>query len=98
MILAWRNAERTVLAKAVGDHTVIIEPGHPEWAQLSKRPDIAEYVDPADPRAEIRAQRQAAFMAEADPLFFQAQRGEATMDEWWAKVAEIRARLPYPDE
>jgi hypothetical protein len=38
--------------------------------------------------------RRAAYIAEADPLFFKAQRGEATMEEWQAKVAEIKARFP----
>jgi hypothetical protein len=38
--------------------------------------------------------RRAAYIIEADPLFFKAQRGEATMEEWQAKVAEIKARYP----
>ena len=38
--------------------------------------------------------RQVAYITEADPLFFKAQRGEATMEEWQAKVAEIKARYP----
>jgi hypothetical protein len=38
--------------------------------------------------------RRAAYIAEADPLFFKAQRGEATMEEWQAKVADIKARFP----
>ena len=38
--------------------------------------------------------RRAAYIAEADPLFFKAQRGEATMEEWQAKVQEIKARFP----
>ena len=38
--------------------------------------------------------RQAAYIAESDPLFFKAQRGEATMEEWQAKVAEIKTRFP----
>ena len=38
--------------------------------------------------------RRSAYIAEADPLFFKAQRGEATMEEWQAKVAEIKARWP----
>jgi len=38
--------------------------------------------------------RQQAYIAEADPLFFKAQRGEATLDEWQDKVAEIKARYP----
>jgi len=42
--------------------------------------------------------RRAAYQLEADPLFFMAQRGEATLAEWQAKVTEIKARFPYPAE
>ena len=44
--------------------------------------------------AVIKEMRSAAYKAEADPLFFKAQRGEATNDEWLAKVAEIKVRFP----
>jgi hypothetical protein len=45
--------------------------------------------------AEIASRnRQQAYIADADPLFFKAQRGEATMEEWQAKVAEIKQRFP----
>ena len=47
-------------------------------------------------RQQVERNRAAAYAAEADPLFFKAQRGEATTDEWTAKVAEIKARFPYP--
>jgi len=47
-------------------------------------------------RMEARQARAAAYAIEADPLFFKAQRGEATIEEWQAKVAEIRSRYPYP--
>ena len=43
-----------------------------------------------------KIKRARAYAAESDPLFFKAQRGEATTDEWTAKVAEIKARFPYP--
>ena len=46
----------------------------------------------------VRGQRQNAFQQEADPLFFKAQRGEATIEEWQAKVDEIRDRFPYPED
>lgn len=42
----------------------------------------------------IEANRRTAYITEADPLFFKAQRGEATMEEWQAKVAEIKTRYP----
>jgi hypothetical protein len=49
-------------------------------------------------KAEQEAKRKAAYTAEADPLFFMSQRGEANVEEWQAKVAEIKARYPYPAE
>jgi len=45
---------------------------------------------------QVRRNRASAYTAEADPLFFKAQRGESTIEEWQAKVAEIRNRYPYP--
>ena len=38
--------------------------------------------------------RRNAYFLESDQLFFKAQRGEATMQEWQDKVAEIKARFP----
>jgi hypothetical protein len=43
---------------------------------------------------EAERKRAAAYVSESDPLFFKAQRGEATMEEWQAKVAEIKAKYP----
>lgn len=40
-----------------------------------------------------KAIKRKAFEKEADPLFFKAQRGEATMQEWLDKVEEIRNRV-----
>ena len=45
-----------------------------------------------------KAQRAEAYRQEADPLFFKAQRNEATLQEWETKVAEIKARYPYLEE
>jgi hypothetical protein len=53
-----------------------------------------EPLTPEQQAAFIARQRQLAYQSEADPLFFKAQRGEATMAEWQAKVAEIKARYP----
>ena len=46
--------------------------------------------------ADCEANRKAAYADEADPLFFKAQRGEATEAEWKAKIAEIKERYPKP--
>ena len=61
----------------------------------------SEWVPIAPPtptQAEQEAKRQAAYTAEADPLFFKWQAGEATEAEWLAKREEIRTRFPYPEE
>lgn len=47
--------------------------------------------------AEVERQRQAAYQAEADPLFFKSKRGKATEKEWLDKIDEIDARFPYPE-
>jgi hypothetical protein len=55
-------------------------------------------VDPAKAAAkkaaEAEAQRRVAYAAEADPLFFKAQRGEVEQQEWLDKIAEIKTRYP----
>ena len=56
------------------------------------------YVPPEPPTlAQQKAARAAAYRNESDPLFFQAQRGEATNQDWLDKIAEIQARFPYPE-
>lgn len=66
--------------------------------QLDQAKVDAAAVIVAEEQALAAAQRNraSAYTAEADPLFFKAQRGEATIEEWEAKVEEIRTRYPYP--
>lgn len=47
--------------------------------------------------AQVEQERKAAYSQESDPLMAQYLRDEATKEEWLAKVAEIKERLPYPD-
>lgn len=42
--------------------------------------------------------RQVEYRKVADPLFFKAQRGDATMEEWQNTVAAIKAKYPYVTE
>lgn len=68
------------------------------WVVVDPEP-LPEPVAPLPPtKDEQEALRRVAYMTEADPIFFMAQRGEATMEEWTAKIAEIKARYPYPTE
>ena len=61
-----------------------------EWIDAGNEPIYEEtpVVDNSD------ALRAAAYREESDPLFFKAQRGEATIDQWLAKVQEIKNRYP----
>lgn len=64
----------------------------PTEAEVNAEIAVLEAALPNKIAAENRA---AAYKAEADPLFFKAQRGEATQQEWLDKVAEIQQRFPY---
>lgn len=69
----------------------VIKPGSNGKPMLANPPaPTAEEI-----AAAVTNARAAAYAKESDPLFFKAQRGEGTMEEWMAKVAEIKAR--YPD-
>jgi hypothetical protein len=48
--------------------------------------------------AEAKNARAVAYRNEADPIFFQYQRGDATEQEWLSKIEEIRTRYPYPEQ
>jgi hypothetical protein len=54
-------------------------------------------ADIAAAEAAQKAARAEAYRTESDPLFFKAQRGEATMEEWLAKVEEIKNRGQFVD-
>jgi len=42
-----------------------------------------------------KQQRAQAYRDVADPVFFKAQRGEATLEEWQNLVEEIKTQYPY---
>lgn len=68
-----------------------------EWVQTWQvTPLSAEEIAQiqSDRAEQTRLQRQAAYQAEADPLFFKWQRGEATEQDWLDKIAEIKTRFP----
>jgi hypothetical protein len=80
----------------------VVSPAYAGWSngeyELVEAPP-APPVEPVPPtKAQQADNRRAAYVIEADPLFFMSQRGEATTAEWQAKVAEIKARYPYPAE
>jgi hypothetical protein len=68
-------------------------PAEPTPEEMAARAD-ADYQTALAERD--RALREA-LAAEADPLFFQWQRGEVAKEDWLAKVAEVKARFPKPE-
>jgi hypothetical protein len=80
-----------------GDDLEWLSPDIPQPTEAEIQAELDRLI--ADqPRKEAQAARAAAYASEADPLFFKAQRGEATIEEWQSTVADIRARFPYPNE
>jgi hypothetical protein len=73
-----------------------------EWHNVESSAEYLAWLaagntpQPADPppAPDYSALRRAAYAAESDPIFFMAQRGEATQQEWLDKVVEIKARWP----
>ena len=60
------------------------------WLGEGNTPELADLP----PAPDNKALRQAAYVAESDPIFFKYQREEATKEEWLAKIEEIKARYP----
>ncbi len=86
----------TIINVQTGEVTAIPLTAEEIAQRAAKREAYERDVLPGVLRQQAEANRAAAYRSEADPLFFKAQRGEATTDEWTAKVAEIKARFPYP--
>jgi hypothetical protein len=79
-LMEGQASGKRIVADASG-HPILQDPPPPTAAEIA---------------ASVTAARAAAYRDESDPLFFKAQRGEGTMQEWLAKVEEIKARYPRP--
>lgn len=80
-----------------------------EWLDESPKPTKAELeavaadVEYEVAYEEVEAKRQAAYSAPAskggsDALYWRAERGKGTKQQWMARVAEIDALYPYPEK
>ena len=86
----WVQVQNIATIEQFG-FTVADFPDAPVPEQPDYSPDQQEQERKA---AEAVESRRQAYVAESDPIFFMAQRGEATMEEWQAKVDEIKQRFP----
>jgi hypothetical protein len=73
------------------------------WLSDSPKPSKAD-LDAAWPAvqyqrayAQVEQARHAAYIADADPLFFKWQRGTGTEQEWLDAVQAVKDAHPYPD-
>lgn len=89
----WVQVQNTATIKQFG-FTISDFPDAPVPPMPTSNPDQQEQERKA---AEVEENRKAAYISESDPLFFKAQRGEATMEDWQAKVDEIKQRFPDQD-
>jgi hypothetical protein len=72
------------------------------WLDDSPKPTQAE-LDAAWPQVEwdreyeqAQQARHAAYVSDADPVFFRWQRGQATEQDWLDAVAAVDTAHPYP--
>lgn len=65
------------------------------WVSDKGTYDMLEQQQVYQKHAEQVNNRLHAYKNEADPLFFMSQRGEATQEQWLAKIEEIKTRYPY---
>lgn len=70
--------------------------GNPVELDQAKVDAAAVVIAEEQAMAAIKRSRAVAYSVEADPLFFKAQRGAATMEEWQGKIKEIQERYPLP--
>lgn len=76
---------------------VVRGPVRPEVPTAEAEAEAAEAAQEAALALRSEAVRQA-LAAEADPLFFRWQRGEAKREEWLEAVARVKARYPKPGQ
>lgn len=93
------NIPKDAVEISTEDHAALIDGQSKGKVITADKKGNPVLTDPLPPTAEelaaqVAALRQAAYTAEADPLFFMYQRGKATKEEWLAKIEEIKTRYP----
>ena len=74
-----------------------------EWDDDSPKPTFKQLqklwpgVQAEMAKEQAERARQVDYARQADPLFFQYQRGEATEAEWLAAVQAVKDAHPYPE-
>lgn len=108
---AWVGPEAREGSEAIEDRTVEFLAAHCRTAKgiwVARPAPVVDEPSPEEQTAQAEADYAAALAArraalrdalseEADPLFFQWQRGEVAKEDWLAAVSAVRARFPKPE-
>ena len=90
-ILSLRPAAEFVM---YGDELVWLDKKQSKPSDDEIKAELKRLIE-AQPDKDAKVGRLEAMRNEADPIFFKYQRGEATKEEWVAKIDDIRKRFPY---
>ena len=92
-IIAIKNLRPNAVFSFHGDDLEWLDTNQTQPTEAEITAEVAR-LTALEPARIATENRRSAYIVEADPLFFKAQRGEATVEEWQAKVAEIKTRFP----
>jgi len=97
------NKAQAILALVPGAEVVVVNNSEVTWINQSEPPVTEEEIaaqmakmQSEEKDNQVKRLRESAYRNESDGLFFKAQRGEGSLADWEAKVAEIKLRYPYP--
>ena len=95
----WFNKDKTSIVQKGSGIDIIFPDGEAKFNELASQGiGVAVFKEPRLTATQVDLNRQGAYIAESDPLFFQWQAGEGTKEAWIAKREEIKARNPYEEE
>jgi hypothetical protein len=89
----YHDAEWTLDGDSYAGLTWLSDSPQPSQAELDAAWPAVQYQNAY---AQVEQARHAAYVADADPVFFRWQRGTATEQDWLDAVQAVKDAHPYP--